>query len=186
MAADRSCLRLVVDRRVSAELARDEGAFLRPARDPRHAAAFDARDLHGDLPHAAGGGRDQHAIVRSQPADVAQPEIGRDGAQARAGRSSPRRCRARDRAFADSGRQWSDASASRAAPARGRRRQDPRRGSRARGRCRRRASLRRAECPADTQCPRSSTSASLDRWRDRASPAAPLPARACAPVRHRR
>ena len=49
-------LRLVIDRRVGAELARDEGAFLRPARDSRHTAAFDAGDLHRDLTHAAGGG----------------------------------------------------------------------------------------------------------------------------------
>ena len=49
-------LRLVIDRRVSAELARDKRAFLRPARDSRHTAAFDAGDLHRDLTHAARGG----------------------------------------------------------------------------------------------------------------------------------
>src|SRR5687768_4428561 len=75
-------LRLVVDHRVGVELARDEGAFLRPARDPHHAAAFDASDLYRHLPYSAGGGGDDHAITGSQVTDVTQSEKGSDGAQA--------------------------------------------------------------------------------------------------------
>jgi hypothetical protein len=49
-------LRLVVDRRVSAELARDKRALRRSAGDSRHTAAFDAGDLDRDLTHPARSG----------------------------------------------------------------------------------------------------------------------------------
>ena len=73
---------MVIDRGMRTEGVRHEIALLRPACDADHTAALDARDLHGDLPDSARSGRDEHAIVRSQAADITQSQISRDSAQA--------------------------------------------------------------------------------------------------------
>ena len=80
-------LRLVVDDRIEAQFVGEPGAFLRSAGDADHTAGLDAGDLCGDLPHAAGGGRDQHALARLHRADIAHPEIG--GHRAEAERTDP-------------------------------------------------------------------------------------------------
>ena len=69
-------LRLVIDRRVEAELVDDVTAFFGAAGDPDDAATFDLRDLPDD--HADGAGRPRHhdRLAGLGLADVEQAEVG--------------------------------------------------------------------------------------------------------------
>ena len=69
-------LRLVVDRRVEAELLDDVGALLGAARDPDGAAVLQLRELSDDPADRAGGAGDDDGLARDRFADVEQPEVG--------------------------------------------------------------------------------------------------------------